>query len=144
MYIHVYKAWSNSKCFETAPWWLIISELRKKNLSSFSPSVLVLVSNDPSTLLQLTFPDDADVTQYPSEHLYDYLKMFGVKTGFQENDTEEALPSNTVLTYGEREWRFPGRWHYDTVHVLPYNHAIENTYFRNRIISSSDLVDTLL
>ena len=77
-------------------------------LDFFVLSVLVLASNSTTTLRQLTFPAGSAVTQYPVVHINEYLKMFGIETGFEENDTEEALP-DTVLTYTESDYDFPSR-----------------------------------
>ena len=55
------------------------------------------------------FSAGSKVTQYPVEHISDFLKMFGVEHGWGEEDTETALTdTNLGLTTWEiitpREW----------------------------------------
>ena len=71
-------------------------------------SLIVLASNSTTALRQLTFPAGSVVAQYPVVHVYEYYKMFGIETGLEENDTEEALP-DTVLTYAEKIFDFRSR-----------------------------------
>ena len=54
------------------------------------------------------FPAGSKVTQYPVEHMSDFLKMFGVEHGW-EGDTETAL-TDTNLMFGTWEIITPREW----------------------------------
>ena len=60
------------------------------------------VANTNSTaVMYVTFPTNSKVTQYPVEHISDYLKMFDFTHGMEESDTLQALHDENLTVF---EW----------------------------------------
>ncbi|XP_076462960.1 uncharacterized protein LOC143295260 [Babylonia areolata] len=68
--------------------------------------MFVIISSDTAALRDLTFPAGSVVTQHPVVHTSEFMAMFGVKSAWNENDTDEVLP-DTVLMVHEQTFLQP-------------------------------------
>ena len=70
----------------------------------------MITNNRNSTATQhVTFPEGSRVTQYPVEHIGDFLKMFGVNHGWGETEKENVVSTGQDLTMTEWEFITPRR-----------------------------------
>ncbi|XP_076462699.1 uncharacterized protein LOC143295040 [Babylonia areolata] len=69
-------------------------------------------TNDTALLRDLTFPAGSVVTQYPVEHMSEYLNMFVEKSGWEDYE-QETLPDTVLMLC---EWQL----------IIPENHCLQS------------------